>query len=112
VRSRRGRQEKRRLADARFASDENERSGDEAAAEDAVELGNAGREARCLLRAYRAELDGLECRDGPLRRRAVELLDEAAERPTAGHFPSQRPDVVPHSAQVNWTVTFATKGSV
>ena len=28
--------------------------------------------------------------------------------PQPGHFPSQRPDVVPQSAQVNWTVTFAT----
>ena len=30
--------------------------------------------------------------------------------PQPGHFPSHRPEVVPHSAQVNWTVTFATRG--
>ena len=28
--------------------------------------------------------------------------------PHPGHLPSQRPDVVPHSEHVNWTVTFAT----
>jgi hypothetical protein len=28
--------------------------------------------------------------------------------PHPGHFPSQRPEVMPHSAHVNWTVTFAT----
>ena len=45
-------QQQRRFADARLAADEQRRSRDDAAAGDAVELADAGREARRLLRRY------------------------------------------------------------
>jgi hypothetical protein len=48
-------------------------------------------------------------------RSVVEPWSSSTRLPNAphpGHLPSQRPEVVPHSAQVNWTVTFATSGSV
>src|SRR5581483_1836101 len=76
-------QKQRRLADAGLAADEDERRGHEPAAEHAVELGDAGRDAGGFLDP---DVDETEER---LRRRlcradlAEHLLDERAERAAA-----------------------------
>ena len=85
-------QEERRLADAGLAADEDERRGHEAAAEHAVELGDAGRDPRRLL-----DLDVDEPQQrlaARRRRRRVRPTTSSTSVPNAlqpGHFPSQRP---------------------
>ena len=75
----RGEQEGR-LSDAGLPADEHERSRNEPTAQDTVELRDSGRDAIRILDAHRPDGDGLQgdCRDA-LGRRAVQLLDQAAE---------------------------------
>ena len=104
-------QQQRRLADAGLAADEHERRGHETAAEHAIELGDPGRDALRLV--------GRDVADGRRVTSACALAAPVSEPwssstsvPNAlqpGHLPSQRPDVVPHSEHVNWTVTLATE---
>ena len=78
-----GAEEQGRLADAGLAADEHEARGDEPAAEDAVELGHAGRDP---LRLLGVDVDEAEQRlrgRGRLQR-GRRLLDERAERVAAG----------------------------
>ena len=82
-RSERAEQE-RRLPDARLPADEDERGGNETAAENPIELGHAGGDALGLVDRDVADRDGLRrTRRRRVRRRAVELLDEGAERAAA-----------------------------
>jgi hypothetical protein len=80
-----------RLADAGLAADEHERRRHDAAAEHAVELGHARRDA---LRFLRVDVDEAEQR---LRRRlrsrdlADDLLDQRAERRAAGALAEPAP---------------------
>ena len=81
-------QEQRRLADTRLATDEHERSGHEATAEDAVELGHARVDPGRLLGTHIDEPFRRRGRTPPRRLRgrllARELLDERAESAAAG----------------------------
>ena len=105
------REQERRLPDARLAADEDERGRHEPAAEHPVELGDAGRDALGLVGGDVADRNrAARPRRADFGRRAVELLDERPERAAARALsePAARL-VVPHSAHVNWTVTFATR---
>ena len=102
-------EQERRLADARLSPDEHERGRNEPASEHAVQLGNPGGDAFRLVDRDVAE------RNGRAGRAVAESVAEPCSSSTSvpnapqpGHLPSQRPDVVPQSEQVNWTVTFAT----
>ena len=104
------REEQRRLADARLTADEDERARNEAAAEHAVELRDARRDARGLFGADVAEREGFAATAPRAPSRdPCSSSTRVPNAPQPGHFPSQRPDVVPHSPHVNWTVTFATR---
>ena len=83
----RGEQEGR-LPDAGLPADEHERSRHEPTAQNTVELRDSGRDAIRILDAHRADGDGLQgdCRDA-LGRRAVQLLDQAAEDTAARALP-------------------------
>ena len=75
-------QQQRRLADARLAAEQDERAGHDAAAEHAIELVDAGRQARVLL-----DLDvGVELRAPPPSRRARSGAPAAAA-PALGRLP-------------------------
>ena len=86
-----GAQEQGRLADARLAADEDEARGDEPAAEDAIELGHAGRDP---LRLLGVDVDEPEERlRGGLGGAATGGVSSTSE-PNAlqpGHLPNQRP---------------------
>ena len=66
-----GLQQERRLPDAGLAADEHERAGDQAAAEDPVQLGEADREARARPRRPSAARGTGCAADGPPRRDAA-----------------------------------------
>jgi hypothetical protein len=79
----------RRLADAGRAADQHDRAGDDAAAEDAVELADAGREAGVALGPHVGEPDRLGRAAGRLRaaRVAASLFGERVPRAAARALP-------------------------
>ena len=86
--------EERGLADARLAPDEDDGGGNEPAAEHAVELGDAGRDARGLLGI---DIDQPKERfgRGGWRRHLRVNFDSSTRVPNSpqpGHFPNQPPD--------------------
>ena len=86
-------QEERRLPDPGLAADEDERRRDEAAAEDAVELRDAGRDAARLLGLDVDEAEQWPCGPRPWRRPARPASSTSVPNvPHDGHLPNQRPD--------------------
>ena len=84
-------EQERRLADARLAADEHEAGRHEPAAEDAVELGNAGRDP---LRLLGVDVDEAEERPGGGRRGLQRAGASSTSEPNAsqpGHLPNHRP---------------------
>ncbi len=78
-------EQERRLPDPRFAADEDERGGNETAAENPIQLGYTGGDALGLVDRDIADRDRLRrTRRRRVRRRPVELLDEGAEGAAAG----------------------------
>ena len=102
-----GLQEERRLADPRLAADEDERPRHEAAAEDAVELAEADRQARHA-RSSASAASATGCRRRDARRAGRGRAGGAArttvstrefQAPQARHWPSQRRKASPHDWQ-------------
>ncbi len=93
-------QQQRRLADARLAADEDERGGNEPAAEHAVELGDAGRDALGLLGLDVDQAqERLRGRGGRAARVNFDSSTSVPNSPQPGQRPNQRPDEYPHSGQ-------------
>ena len=92
------REQQRRLADAGLAADEHERGRHEAAAEHAVELGDAGRDPRRPPRRRRRRGEAAAVPGQAAAPRAGAASSTSVPNaPQPGHRPSQRPVDVPHS---------------
>ena len=86
-------------------------AGDEAAAEHPVELGHARADAGRLLDTHIGQPlqrpgDAVPA-PAPSSRGPVSSSISVPNALHPGHFPSQRPVVVPHSEHTCWTITFA-----
>ena len=96
-------QQQRRFADAGLAADQQRRARHDAAAGDAIELGEPGRHARDLVVARRAPASRSSTtrpfedlrQAGARRGRRVGLLDEVFHSPQAAHLPAQRGATAP-----------------
>ena len=107
---RRGLQQQRRLADARLAAEQHQRAGHDAAAEHAIELVDAGRQARVLFesRCRHRAAPRRSCRPsrsgaarGAAARRARPARSSTSEfqAPQSAQRPSHFGDCAPHSWQ-------------
>ena len=109
---RKSHEEERRLADPGVAGDEHEARRDEAAAEHAVELGDAGRDP---LGVGGLDLDEAEQAAGPAAGAprtpgagaSARSSTSVPHSPHDGQRPSHFPVVYPHSEHACWRAAFA-----
>ncbi len=89
------------LPDARLAADEDERGGNEASPEHAIELRDAGRIRAASSARTSLSRSGVRAVPRPFLGVAWPVISSTSvpKAPQPGHFPSQRPVAAPHSEQ-------------
>ncbi len=102
-------EKERRFADAGIAAEKDDRAAHQAAAGDAVELGDAGRDSRRLV--ARRRLQGLNGEDASLARAAFGPSPPSStsvfHSPQASHLPAQRENAAPQFWQMKLCVRAA-----